>query len=124
VISEITTKFHGVQYKVQSGTKTVNYDGGCFTVEEDITTGEQLEKEVKQHVAINNLHYQVGDWLDLAGLPNHYEIVETIEEQMQNREIYILAYVDGLKVQGDIIKIFSNRAEKFFKVDKEGNIVS
>ena len=122
-MDELKYNFQGSEYKAQPGAVTVNINGICFCVEDQINELADLKQEVIKWNGYENLNIKIIDWLELAGIENEYEIVNKLEDQVQYRELEILAYIDNIEIQGNVIKYVSNRLEKYFKTDLSGRLI-
>ena len=122
-MDELRYNFQGSEYKAQPGAVTVNVNGTCFCVEDQINELADLKQEVIKWNGYENLNIKIIDWLELAGIENEYEIVNKLEDQVQYRELEILAYIDNIEIQGNVIKYVSNRLEKYFKTDLSGRLI-
>jgi len=133
--TEIIFNFNGVDYKVQKGSKTVNYANSCFSVDfekypEGIKTRKELMNEVIEYNAIENINFKLPQLLEDEGFddlvkPNLNEFIQTLEfEEFGFRELSVLANLEQVFIYSDNYFKLSGKNNHYIIIDREGNLRS
>ena len=121
-------EFEGLKYYVVNGGTTINitYDNvnignyldvrdiNCFSVNEPINNYDEFETTVIDVIGNEKLHdLLLNDLEKIIDSNTAYKIVNKIENCVAYREAYILANYESLKVEGNLLHIYSTDRNGF-----------
>ena len=128
--TELKTTFQNTEFKTIAGSQTVTFGNDSFVVDDKITSSDQLEKEVIEFLAIENINHLLIDLLENKGLDDIlevdlYDFIDQLEFNSYGyREYYILACMYDVELYSDNYLKIIDDVDNFIIVDLKGKLRS